>query len=145
MKYQKSTGYTIACISGVILIIAGILLAIFYTVPYGVMPALPFALGGVGLGAFGGGLSGVISVCIMKKDPGLAKQVEIEENDERNITIENKAKAKTDTLISMLLWALIIFLAVMQVQLFIILVFVGVAFLRMFVLFYLLNRYRKEM
>jgi len=145
MNEQKIYRYIITCVFGAVLIIAGIMLAIFYTAPQGEMQALPFVLVGVGFGISGGGLSFVLSARIMKKDPKIAKQIQVEENDERNITIEHKARAKTDAFVSMLLWALIIFLAVMQVQLAVILVFLGAAFLRMIVLFYWLNKYRKEM
>jgi len=145
MKSEKSTGYIIACVIGAALTMTGILLAVFYTVPQGVMQALPFVLMGIGLGAFGGGLGGALSIRILKKDTKMAKQYQNEVNDERNIAIENKAKAKTDTFTSMLLWALIIVLAAMQVQLSVILIFIGAAFLRIFVLFYLLRKYHKEM
>jgi len=145
MKDQKIFRYIISCVIGVVLITTGIILAVFYTGQQGNMQALPFVLAGVGFGIFGGGLSFVLSARIMKKDPKIAKQIQVEENDERNITIEHKARAKTDAFVSMLLWALIIFLAVMQVHLSVILVFLGAAFLRMFVLFYWINKYHKEM
>jgi len=109
------------------------------------MQALPFTLVGIGLGVFGGGLGGALSVRIMKKDPNMAKQIQIEENDERTITIDRKAKAGTYGFTSMLLAALIILLAVMQVQPLIIFVFIGAFFLRILMFIYLFNKYQKEM
>jgi len=143
MKTPKS--YIISCIIGTVMIVAGVLLTIFYTEPQGVMQALPFAIMGIGAGSFGGGIAGILSTRMMKKDPNMATQVRIYENDERNIMIGNKAKAKTDTFTQFLLLALTLFLAVMQVQLLVILVFVGAIFLRVFVLCYLITKYHKEM
>jgi len=143
MKNQKS--YIISCIIGAAMIITGALLAIFYTVPQGIMQTLPFVLVGIGFGSFGGGLGGAVSIHMMKNDSNMAKQIQIEENDERNINIEHKAKAKTDSFMSVLLLELTIFLAMMQVKPLVVLVFVGAIFLRIFVLFYFLNKYRKEM
>ncbi len=66
----------------------------------GVLRTLPYLFIGVGCGAFGGGMGNLISRRIMKNSPDLQKQKEIEENDERNIAIANRAKAKAyDTMI----------------------------------------------
>ena len=144
MKDQKSTKYIIGCVLGATLVITGILLAIFFAIPQGVMQALPFVLIGLGLGAFGGGLGGVLSVRMIKKDPKFAKQLN-DFYDERAIMLETKAKAKTNDFTATMLCALIIFLAVMQVQLLVILVFIGAMLVRMFVLHYLMKKYLKEM
>jgi len=144
MRNQKYSTEALKCAIGVVLIIAAILLAILYTLPYGAMQALPFVLGGMGIVAFIGGIAGALSVRLMKKDPNFAKEV-TDFFDERAIAIENKAKAKAGDFTAFLLWALIIFLAVMQVELLIIIVFVGVMLVRMFVLHYFIRRYTKQM
>ena len=144
MKEQKFTTHIISCIIGTVLVFSGILLAVFYTVPQGIMQTLPFALGGIGLLSLVSGFVGVINVRNMKKDTNLAKQLN-DFLDERAISIENKAKAKTHDFTNFVFLALIIFLSVMQVHLAVILVFVGVLFIRIFVVFYLLSKYNKDM
>jgi hypothetical protein len=145
MNNKKSTGYIITAIIGCILAALGVGLAILYTEPEGIMRGLPFALIGVGLGAFGGGLGGALSNRILRKNPSLAKQKEIEVNDERNITIANRAKAKVFDFTSLLFAALLIFLAVMQVQSIIVIIFAVLYVLRFILFIYLLNKYHKEM
>jgi len=137
--------HIIKCIIGSLMVITGILLAIFYTVPQEAMQALPFTLVGIGVIALIGGVSGIITVRMMKKDSGMAKEVKNFENDERNIMIEKKAIATTDKFITYLLFAFLVFLTVMEVQLLIILVFAGIILLRMVVMIYLLSRYQKSM
>jgi len=144
MKNNKLTTHLAKCIIGTVLIAAGIMLAVFYTVPHGNMQALPFVLGGMGLVAFVGGLSGALTARIMRKDPDLAKQLK-DFYDERAIMLENKAKAKTSDFTTVLLWALLIFFAVMQVQALVIWVFLGAMLVRMFLELYLVNIYYKRM
>jgi len=144
MTDQKFTRHIISGIAGAVLITVGILLAIFYTAPQDVMPALPFVLGGMGIVSLVSGISGALSVRMMRKDPSFAKEIS-DFYDERAILIENKAKAKTDNFTAISLWIVIIFLAVMQVQISIILVFVGVMIMRMLVMLYLTKTYSKQM
>jgi len=144
MKDQKYTKHIISCTIGAVLIIAGILLAVFYTVPQEVMQTLPYTLGGIGLLQFVVALNAVNLIRITKKDQSLAKQIN-DFNDERAASIENKARAATNDFTTFLFLALIIFLSVMQVHLAVLLVFVGAFFIRLFVLIYLVRKYNKEM
>ena len=145
MGNKKSRGYIIVAVVGFVLFILGLALAISSAEPQGIVQALPFALLGIGVGAFCGGLSGVLGNRIMAKNPKLAKQKEIEVNDERNITIVNMAKAKVFDYTWFLFAAIIIFLALMQVGVWVILV-LAVAFLsKIFLFICLLNKYHKEM
>jgi len=140
---QKYIKHITVGIVGAVLIIAGILFAVFYTVPQNNMQALPFVLGGIGLIYFVGGFCNMITVHSMKKDENLAKQMN-DFMDERADLVEYKAKAKTDDFTSWIFTALLIFLAVMQVHLAVLLVFVGVFFIRMFLILYLVRKYDKE-
>jgi len=141
--YQNITKHIIFCLSGVVLIIAGALFAILYTVPLGVMQTLPFVLGGIGLYFFVAGLNGAILTRNLKKDDSFAKQFN-DFDDERSAFIDGKVKAKVHDFTNMLFLALIVFLSVMQVHVSVILVFVGAYFLRIAVLFYLVSKYNKE-
>jgi len=132
-------------IIGFIVLALGVLLLITNTNPQGIIQALPFTLLGVGVGAFFGGLSGVLGNRILKNNPDLAKQKEIEVNDERNNAIANKAKARTFDLTWPIFVALIIFITLMQVEAIVILVFVGVFVLMVFLFLFFLIKYNKEM
>lgn len=83
----------------------------------GLLGALPYI--GVGLGSvlFGHGIGEVILRSAMKKSPAAAKQLEIDRNDERNLTIENRAKAKAYDMMIFVFGALIISFAVMGIDL----------------------------
>lgn len=50
---------------------------------------------GVGSGLFGSGFGQLISILMIDRNPILKKKQEIENNDERNIYINDKAKAKS--------------------------------------------------
>ena len=144
MNKQKLTRHIIFCVVGIVMIISGILLAVFYTIPQGVMQTLPFVLGSIGIVAFFGGLANSFTARNARKDKNFAKQIN-DLNDERAVSVEDKVKAKTHDFTTFLFLALLVFLSVMQVQLAVILVFAGAFFLRIFVMFYLLRKYNKEM
>ena len=145
MNNKNTGGYIVLAIVGLLLVLSGVMLIILYSEPEGIMRALPFALIGIGLGAIGGSLGGILSIRAMKRNPKLAIQMEIEKSDERNVAISNKAKAKTFDFTWLLFAALIIFLAVMQIELFIVLVAIGAFVVKIFVFIFLLNKYHKEM
>jgi len=144
MNNHKTTKNIVFCVIGAVLLIAGILLAAFYTVPQGVMPALPFVLGGYGLLALFSGLSNMSLGRMRKKDSSFAKQIN-NYDDERSAFIDQKAKAATHDFTTIIFLAFIAFLAVMQVHLAVLFAFVGAFFIRIFVLFYHIRKYDKEM
>ncbi|NLG49498.1 MAG: hypothetical protein GX552_05230, partial [Chloroflexi bacterium] len=86
---------------GLAVLITGLVLAKLLPDAQGIMRALPYVCIGIGAGLFGGNLGAAIGVYLLKKDPNAAKQKEIEVNDERNIVISNKAKAKAYDLMLM--------------------------------------------
>lgn len=53
-----------------------------------------YVLLAAGCALFGGGLGDVLRRLALRSDPQLAKEVAIEEGDERNVSIANAAKAK---------------------------------------------------
>ena len=144
MKDLKLAEQVITCVTGVVLIMAGVLFAIFYTVPQETMQMLPYTLGGIGLFAFVAGLNGVNVIRIKNKNANLAKQIN-DFDDERSNLIDYKAKATTNGITNILFLALIIFLAVMQVHLVVFWVFIGVFFFRIILSIILVAKYNKEM
>ena len=92
-----------------------------------------------------GGLGGLISYRRMQQNPQLAKQKEISTKDERNIIISYRSKAMAYNLTVLIFAALIMFLAVVQVETYITLVFTGAYLLIISLHFYFFNKYYKEM
>ena len=101
-------------------------------------------MGAVGLLQMVTGLNGAILRRMLDKDAKFAKDVS-DFDDERNAAIDLKSKAKTNEFTNIILLSLLLFLAVMDVQLVVLLVFVGAIFLRVFVSLYYVRKHNKEM
>lgn len=80
--------------TGLLLLAAGLLALKRAPARQGALVALPYVCIGLGCGALGSGISGVVNRKIMRDNPQLQKQIAIEQNDERNIALSNRAKAK---------------------------------------------------
>ena len=87
--------------------------------------ALPGVLIGLGSGALGFGLSGVFSGLVMEKHPDVARQVAVEEQDERNIAVNNRAKARAYDVMIYVFGALMVAYALMNADLAVILMLIG--------------------
>ena len=86
--------------------------------------AVPFLCLGVGCGLFGHGMGNAVSERVLKKYPEVARQKEIEENDERNVVIAERSKARACDLMTFVLGALMLCFALMQVDLALVLLLV---------------------
>lgn len=62
--------------------------------PIGLMKTVPYFLVGIGCGTLGHSVGSIYQAYIYKKNPDIAKNMEIETKDERNIMIKNQAMAK---------------------------------------------------
>jgi len=71
--------------------------------------------------------------------------MEIEEKDERNVAINNKAKAKAYDLMQIIFAALILAFAFMQVDIYALLMFVIAYLFIIFSMVFYLNKYHREM
>lgn len=80
--------------TGLLLLAAGLLALKWAPARQGALVALPYVCIGLGCGALGSGISGAVNRKIMRDNPQLQKQIAIEQNDERNIALSNRAKAK---------------------------------------------------
>ena len=78
---------------GLALLAGGLFLIKTIDDPSGIMTTLPYVCVGLGCGIFGHGTGDAINHRALKNSPDIAKQVDIEKNDERNIAIGNRAKA----------------------------------------------------
>lgn len=115
-------------ISGLLLLAAGLVMFRLNRAAAPVpvtMLAAPGVCLGLGCGLFGRSLSELISRHAMKKDPVLKKHAEIEENDERNIAVTRRAKARAYDLMLGVFGALMLCFTLMNVALAAVLLFVG--------------------
>ncbi len=140
---RKLLGYGVAAL-GALLVAAGLWL-LRSTPAQGMLAALPYVLIGAGCGAFGYGVGAAVNDAVARKYPDIARDKEIEEKDERNVAIANRAKAKALDRMYYIFGALMVALALMGTDMKVILLLV-VAYL--FVagsMVYYLCRYHKEM
>ncbi len=131
--------------TGLLLLAAGLLALKWLPARQGALVALPYICIGLGCGAFGGGLSGLINRKVLHDNPRLQKQIVIEQNDERNIALSNRAKAKAFDAMLYLFGALMIAFSLMGVPLFATLALVAAYLLTVGLLIFYLNKYHKEM
>lgn len=124
--------YAIAIV-GLLLLGIGLLLIKTLIEPEGLLRVLPYVLVGVGCGVFGHGAGNVISKKAIGSNIEIQKQIQINQNDERNISIANHAKAKTYDMMVFVFGALMISFALMQIDVIATLLLV---FSYLFVIFY---------
>ena len=113
---KKSLSITLSIV-GILLAAGGFVILKTIDSPQGVMRVLPYLILGIGCGVFGHGMGDLFSSLTYQKHPDLAKQMEIERGDERNVAIANKAKAKAYDVMIFLFGALMVCFALMEVEL----------------------------
>ncbi|BFT72642.1 hypothetical protein [Paenibacillus sp. P36] len=142
---KNPISYYFLSFAGVALLSIGIIFIKTIEDPHGILRVLPYICVGLGCGIFGHGMGEIINRHLMKNNPAAAKQMEIEKNDERNLAIANRAKAKAYDMIVFLFGALLLAFALMGIDK--ITVFI-LAFAYMFILGYNVYyrvKYYKEM
>ena len=122
---KKNVINTLTLVVGLALLGAGLYLVKTVFAPTGVMLALPYVFIGLGCGMFGQGVSGFVNRAVLKKNPEIAKQQEIEQKDERNQEIANRAKAKAYDAMVFVFGALMVAFALMGMDLVPVLLLVG--------------------
>jgi hypothetical protein len=130
---------------GFVLAVTGLILVKAIPIPQGIMRALPFVLIGVGCGVFGQGMGNIIGWKVVKDNPQVQKQIEIEKNDERNVAIANRAKAKSYDMMIFVYGALMVAFALMGVDLFVILLLAAAYLFVVFYGIYYRSKYDREM
>ncbi len=111
----------------------------------GLLQTLPYLGIGVGAGIFGQNLGAICQRLALRKEPALAKQMEIEEKDERNTAIRNRAKAKAYDLMIWTFGALMLAFALTRVELYATLALVAAYLFVVFAQVYYLAKFQKEM
>jgi len=132
MKKNNYKDYTVAAL-GLILLVCGLVIIKKVSEPQGIMRVLPYIFIGIGCGVFGHGMGEIISYRVVKNNPDILKQIEIEKKDERNIAISNHAKAKAYDMMIYVFGALMVCFALMEIS-FVAVILLVCAYL--FVIFY---------
>ena len=91
---KKSVLSVLYIVLGLGLAVSGLLLVKCLSNPTGIMETLPYIMAAIGCGIFGSGVGSMVNQRVLKKAPEVAKKMEIETKDERNVMIANMAKAK---------------------------------------------------
>ncbi|GLB28237.1 hypothetical protein LAD12857_01600 [Lacrimispora amygdalina] len=112
---KAKTDYMVTSL-GIILLAAGLYLVKTLPDPQGLLLALPYIFIGFGCGIFGHGMGNIISRKLTKNAPDIQKKLEIEKNDERNIAISNRAKAKAFDMMTFVFGALMVSFALMRID-----------------------------
>lgn len=100
---------------------------------------------GLGCGAFGHGLGDLLSQRALKDAPELARRLEIEATDERNVALANAAKAKAFDQMLYIFGALMLAFVLMQIELAAILLLVAAYLFIVGRSIYYRSKYEKEM
>lgn len=130
---------------GILMAVTGALLIKQTPEPQGIMVFLPYVCLSIGCGVFGHGVGKVINTKTLEHDPELQKQIRINETDERNLAISNRAKAKAYDIMISVYGILMVALAMMDVDVIVVLLLV---FTYLFVIgchIYYRHKYDKEM
>ena len=147
MKNKSMGRYLVYSVIGFIILAVGAILGKQTRDAQGIMQTLPYVFIGIGAGIFGQNIGTIFNIRAVKKAPQLGKKKEIEEKDERNIAIRNKAKAKAKAydLMVMVFGALMMAFALMQVEWSVVLAFVIAYLFVVFSNIYFITKYQKEM
>ena len=135
----KSTAITVL---GLLVLVAGLLAVKIFD--FG-SQAAPYLCIGLGCGVFGQGLGELFTRWGEKKHPEIARQRKIEENDERNVALRDRAEAKAYRIMIPVFGALFLAFGLMNVELRVILLLVAAYLYICGCSVYYSIKYRKEM
>ena len=114
MKNKKNL---ICLLGGLVLWLGGFWLVRRSGISWETLRVLPYLCVGVGCGLFGYGAGELIRRRAIASDPETARQLEIEQKDERNRALADGSKARAFDLMTYLFGALMLCFALMQVDL----------------------------
>jgi hypothetical protein len=139
MKNHKTAIFIALLIGGIILISVGGLLK------GAELKSIAGVCIGAGAGVFGVSLAQLLLLRISKKDPAYERKIAIEDKDERNITIRNRAKAKAFDAMGVILGITMLIYALISADLLVILLIVVSYIIIYAVQIYYLSKYAKQM
>lgn len=114
---MKSKANYLIILLGVILAALGLTLIRTTVNPQGILRALPYVCIGLGSGLFGHGMGEVLCDRALRSSPEIKRNLEIEQQDERNIAIANRAKGRAFDQMTFIFGALMVSFALMGVEL----------------------------
>jgi hypothetical protein len=144
-KMKKNSTDNIITVIGILLLGVGLFLTKKLVNPQGILKALPYILVGLGCGTFGHGMGNLINRKALKSSPDIQKKLDIDKNDERNVAIGYRAKAKAYDMMIFVFGSLMLSYALMGTDVTVVLLLV---FAYLFVIFYGIYyrcKYDKEM
>ena len=100
---------------------------------------------GTGAGVIGASIAKLYSINLEKKNPDMIKENEIELQDERNVLIRQRAKAKSADITQWLIMVIAYLEIFVNAPLWIILLTVGIFVLYNIIQIYYINKFNKEM
>lgn len=139
---NKSVKSAVITAIGVILCVAGVLAVKLWSLGNG---GIPYVCIGIGCGLLGQGVGELITHRSEKRRPELRRQREIEQNDERNIAVRDRAQAQAYRIMIFVFSSLTVAFGLMGVELRVILMLVAAYLLVCGCTVYYSIKYRKEM
>ena len=133
---KKSTFYVTALIISVIMIILS---------QFVELNSHSGILLGTGAGVLGANIAKLYFISLEKKNPDMIKENEIELQDERNVLIRQRAKAKSADITQWLIMIIAYLEIFVNAPLWIILLTVGIFVLYNIIQIYYINKFNKEM
>ncbi|HLV10084.1 MAG TPA: hypothetical protein VKY40_07745 [Halanaerobiales bacterium] len=143
MKSKRNWPLLVLTIAGLALLVTGLVSVRYNWLSTWV--ALPYIMIGVGCGLFGYNGGEYLERMVIKRYPDEAKKIKIEQNDERNIVIAEKAKSKAYDAMVYIYGTVLLVLALMTVDLIIILLLVTAYLLVCGLAVYYTNKFHKTM
>ena len=142
---MKNRGYIILTVIGFALAAAGL-----WSLKSGIALGgrgyvLPYLCIGAGCGAFGHGMGELIGRRALKHAQDVRRQIEIEQKDERNIAIMNRAKGKAYDAMIYIFGALMVSFALMELEMAVVLLLVFAYLLVVGISIYYRCKYNREM
>lgn len=104
---------------GFVLFVIGIVMIRFQIFFAGFMRMLPYGCVGVGIGIISNKLGTVFTLVAVKSNSNEGRQLRIEQDDERNQTISDKAKARTYDIMIFVYSAMLLSFALMQIEVYV--------------------------
>ena len=114
---MKNKANYLLILLGVILAALGLTLIKTTVNPQGMLRALPYVCIGLGSGLFGHGMGEVLCDRALRGSPEIKRALEIEQQDERNIAIADRAKGRAFDQLTFVFGALMVSFALMGVEL----------------------------
>ena len=140
MKTHKTLFYALLLIAGVALVMIGGL-----GLRGNALKSVSGVCIGVGAGVFGMSAAQLIMLRVAKKDPAIERKIRIDEKDERNMAIRDRAKAKAFDAMGAILGITMLIYALINAELTVMLLIVGAYILIYAVQIYYLSKYAKQM